>query len=549
METYKYTPLAGRRQIRLLKLHPAASPDDPEVSIDLVPMLLDAAPPFEALSYAWGDPIPKCEILCSGHRAEIGPSLYSALFHLSRLQPPGKSRWIWADAICINQDDTAEREAQVRMMGDIYSRASITVICLGEEDDHIIRAFDWLAAFWTTWMPLMESLNITGRIDPSQKDALFAKLSENNHSKARAILRTVFGDQSNQNTAFEDIWMLLRQPWFMRKWVIQEVVKSTGLVFVAGKRSMDHAFLNSWFLFMHMSSFFKHDFLLSYPWGLDLNTHDDANPHYLLARGGILSRYRSISETPLSSLLTTTTMFKCSEPNDHIIALLGIAAECSEFEDLIDYNTSTDDLYRRLTCAHLTNRISLRILWSTHNMVPVDQRRTSSWIPNIEEMASRCTVSDISNPSNHWQRAIGNACGSTEIQATTSENKLMIRGRIVDVLAHLGTDLTSFPELKTPVRRSFTREWNRRQVVMNNWLDECQAIAESAAYDELGFIDTMLIEIFFQTPSAEHIAAAKEIFSKYRRFLKALAAAPDKPTWKRTLESMEWEFKESLDIV
>lgn len=547
---YEYTPLAWRRQIRLLRLHPAASPDDPELSIDLLPVLLDAAPPFEALSYAWGDSLPKYEILCSSHRAEIGPSLYSALFHLRQLKLPSQSSWIWADAICINQSDIKEREAQVRMMSDIYSRASLTVIWLGEEDDHIAHAFDWLVAFETSRKPLMGSRTIAGPIDPVQSQALRAELYENNHSKPRNILRTVFGDQLTQDKAFEDIWVLLRRPWFMRKWVIQEVVKSTRLVFVAGERSMDHAYLNSWFQFLQLSPFSKQEFHLSYPGGLDLNTQDDTNAHSVYARGAILSRDDFRWGLPLSHLLAITAMFKCSEPHDQIIALLGIAAECSEFEDLVDYGISPDDLYRRLTCAHLNNGLNLRVLWSTHSMVPVDRRRKSSWIPNIEEMASRSAVSDISNPTRDWRRRMGNACGSTDIQATASGNKLLIRGRFVDVLARSGTDMTtSFPELKTSSGREFTAEHRRRQAILVNWLDECQAMAESAGYDERGFIDTLLIEDFFLDTPAELIVAAKKDFLTFRRIQKTLAAAPDELTWTKSLESMEWDITRSLRLI
>ena len=42
---------------------------------------------------------------------------------------------VWADGICINQGDVHEKEAQVQLMGDIYSKAEKTIVWLGEEAD------------------------------------------------------------------------------------------------------------------------------------------------------------------------------------------------------------------------------------------------------------------------------------------------------------------------------------------------------------------------------------------------------------------------------
>jgi hypothetical protein len=39
---------------------------------------------------------------------------------------------LWADAICINQDDIDERNQQVKQMGLVYQQANHTMIYLGE---------------------------------------------------------------------------------------------------------------------------------------------------------------------------------------------------------------------------------------------------------------------------------------------------------------------------------------------------------------------------------------------------------------------------------
>lgn len=40
---------------------------------------------------------------------------------------------VWVDALCINQQDKDERASQVRLMGQIYSRATSVAIWIGPE--------------------------------------------------------------------------------------------------------------------------------------------------------------------------------------------------------------------------------------------------------------------------------------------------------------------------------------------------------------------------------------------------------------------------------
>lgn len=559
-DKYEYTPLVGDRQIRLLKLNTAksvsrfslkrfkANSDDPELSVDLVPVSLDAAPPFEALSYAWGDPLPRHEIRCSGRRAEIGPNLYSALCHIRRLQPAGRTAWVWADALCINQDDIAERESQVRLMGDIYSAASITLIWLGEDDDSITRAFDLLGRFQRAWQPFMESLSSgpTGSVDNAHWLALRGRLLENDHSEAQGILQAAFGDKSSQTNAFRDIWMLLHRPWFMRKWVIQEVAKSRfhRLVFLAGEQCTEWVNLNSWFTFLRLNDYMKRGFDLACPWGVDYDAPDDTNTHSVFARGAVLAQSTFRSGWPLCRLLASTGMFKCGDPRDHIIALLGVAGDGSTLGHLVDYKASSDDLWRRLTCAHLNNGIYLKALWATLTIVPIERRRGSSWIPNIEEMNSRSATSDVNNVTSGWRR-MADAGGSTEIGATSHGNMLLIRGRIVDVVEQLGTDVTTaFPELnRINHDTGFTAENRRKRGAWARWLDECHTMAKYADQDEEAFINTMLIENFVlgHLP-VENIAAAKKDFFRYARMQEAFAAAPDESTWQNIKAGMDHDI-------
>jgi hypothetical protein len=64
---------------------------------------------------------------------KIPSNLYSALKRL-RFERVFKRR-IWADAVCINQEDMAERSQQVCMMRDIFANASQVPIWLGDHTE------------------------------------------------------------------------------------------------------------------------------------------------------------------------------------------------------------------------------------------------------------------------------------------------------------------------------------------------------------------------------------------------------------------------------
>ncbi|PMD13760.1 hypothetical protein NA56DRAFT_545470, partial [Hyaloscypha hepaticicola] len=89
---------------------------------------LDSAPPYESLSYTWGDPKRTKKIFVNGLPFYTTPSTFNVLRSRSS---PWKTRVLWIDSICINQEDVAERSSQVLLMGEIYRCCSRAIVCLG----------------------------------------------------------------------------------------------------------------------------------------------------------------------------------------------------------------------------------------------------------------------------------------------------------------------------------------------------------------------------------------------------------------------------------
>jgi hypothetical protein len=153
---YSYVRLSRRRQqIRLFELKPAASRNDPVFgSLHIVDFDEDEedVPEFDALSYQWGELTPTYEITIVGDADTEGGSLQvrqNLSNALRDLRLSDEPLVIWIDAICINQQDEAEKERQLPLMRQIYSSVR-TVRCWIDEDvDPDSEAFRALKGFKT----------------------------------------------------------------------------------------------------------------------------------------------------------------------------------------------------------------------------------------------------------------------------------------------------------------------------------------------------------------------------------------------------------------
>jgi hypothetical protein len=120
-----------RRSMRLLNLF-SSSPENPQIECKLVVVDIDPkkltwgsiGKEYEALSWCWGtvQPTSYINIRKNGriYSKKVQPDLLAAL---KALRHPQEDRYLWIDAICINQADIGERNHQVEMMSTIYGQA------------------------------------------------------------------------------------------------------------------------------------------------------------------------------------------------------------------------------------------------------------------------------------------------------------------------------------------------------------------------------------------------------------------------------------------
>jgi hypothetical protein len=199
-----YSPLQHRQDIRLLRIQPKRGGKGIEVTFEA--FRIDSDVRFTALSYVWGRVTPQSWIVCNERDVPITHNLWGVL---SQLQEQGYDGLLWADAICINQQDNEEKSIQVGMMRDIYKRAANVIFWLGEQESYDKGAVLLMNAFFENHQ------------DRSDLERLRAKtLSE---LGLPIHCRGWFGWAS-----------FLFRPWFGRVWIIQEFLNAKRSVFMSG---------------------------------------------------------------------------------------------------------------------------------------------------------------------------------------------------------------------------------------------------------------------------------------------------------------------------
>ncbi|OMP83174.1 Heterokaryon incompatibility protein 6, OR allele [Diplodia seriata] len=375
---------ASKNEIRLVEVAPGMPGDPIYCRIGKYGAPLTTGDiEYSAVSYCWGDPqlTREINVLQVDFDANGSPSpctkadfvpfnvtsnLYNLLERVrhnpySCVDGQALSERLWIDALCINQNDTHERNEQVALMGDRYSKAKMVQIFLTTED-----------------IPNYLGVVISGlakNLRPgSPQNADFWHVHE-----ACLLSRSVaftLTDRETKETIEEDAFLeelgeLFGSPWFQRVWVLQEVLKAQrGAVHVR----LLHEVLVPWddlmlsyFWYLQACEVRGQKALRSIPslwietWAIQKNRLVDESGIPTLSGGymDILERFRR-----------TMTKFHATDPRDKLYAILGLSDLASDPEPAItpDYNLSISQVYAKFTRAcilHYGNLDALSVLHET----------------------------------------------------------------------------------------------------------------------------------------------------------------------------------------
>jgi hypothetical protein len=203
-----YTDCLEAQSARFLVLHPGSLHDKIECHLirpeDFVPKHPDDTFSYEALSYVWGqEEDPEFIVLCKS-RFAITRNLAEALKHLRYTD---RDRVLWVDAICINQCDGKEKEAQLLSMHWVYRSAKEVIAWLGLPDKFSRSAFYGMTMTEELERHGWESVSAVGSVEISKRVAV------------------------TEADAFE---MLMDRPYWSRAWIVQEMMSAQSLVIQCG---------------------------------------------------------------------------------------------------------------------------------------------------------------------------------------------------------------------------------------------------------------------------------------------------------------------------
>ncbi|KAI0128025.1 heterokaryon incompatibility protein-domain-containing protein [Xylariales sp. AK1849] len=352
-----YRPLdALRQEIRLFELLPSPDMNCP-IQGNLFHASLSSSPIYEALSYAWGQPLQLTKAIVLGSQTTyITPNLDMALRHL-RLQD--RSRTLWIDAVCINQQDLAERGSQVALMKQIYSSCALDLLWLGpnpDEESRFVSAIAMERGFALlekigegdvmTLRGLTEKDHEGPRSEQELRDELAILAAEEQKGDAdggKILTWLLTGSQQ------PDLETVLRRPkvWH-RIWIMQEVACAPAVRLVAGRRSLDWDTTIA--AFLGDSSPYADAFHGPFGHGSigKVGDHLFGRVQTIQHQRGIMSEVRNGGKSSLLDVLARFKYALATDPRDKIYGLLGLATDPHV---VISYEKTAQQVYTDVTAS------------------------------------------------------------------------------------------------------------------------------------------------------------------------------------------------------
>ncbi|KAF4977721.1 hypothetical protein FZEAL_5815 [Fusarium zealandicum] len=353
-EAYEYTPFTDNHSIRILTLEPGTG-GEPLVG-HLTIESLDCEPQYEAISYVWGTEGRCSEIACDGRFLPLTRSIQGAL---QRVRHATSSRRLWADQICINQDDIAERSRQVGLMNAIYKGAQHVLVWLGPDQDDV-------AGEATAMIHYLHAVFTNDEMHDEFRLA---------HSE-----RLLHQDQKP--------WLpfskMTKLQWFNRIWIVQEIGTTAPATLYWGNAEID------WELLSLVAGVLSERYYLLRSRFVLLTP----NIRYLHKRFVEPEEDYSIDHHrgPFIYALHRARHLLAKDPRDHVYAFLGhfsIHTGSKSLAELVpDYSRSIEDIYYDVAARELSGCESLLLLSTsygvpaTYTRRPVTKGDLPTWVPD-----------------------------------------------------------------------------------------------------------------------------------------------------------------------
>ncbi|KAH6629949.1 heterokaryon incompatibility protein-domain-containing protein [Chaetomium sp. MPI-SDFR-AT-0129] len=458
-----YRPLAPQN-IRVFELDPAQSPSDPIVG-RLAPQPIDGEA-YEAVSYVWGNTKNRRTITIDGATLSVTASLHGSLTAFREYgpvdlgdssssadgKPPAKRRRLWADALCINQDDLSERTSQVELMAQIFAGA-----------EHVLA--------WLGWEEGEEGRQHT-------RDAIrfvhtFMEDPERGLSDARVLLHHA-GDDDEEKIRYEEqerhwaaVKFFFEIEYFHRTWIVQELglareaILHTALRESANSNTALEMDTVDWPLVGQFVRFLDYR-------GASLVTHLGLMswvPHHIL-----MVWETKPDGTPDCDFLTGmhwTRILGVTDARDRVFGLLGHPLAVMDGQLVIhpDYTVTRGVVYTKMAAQFINKTKNLYVVNLVDHEIdpcleprtwdPDDAGRMPSWVPDWHSINRTTpldyTISSAPLEDDNIQIVDPDTGAESRVDALGKLNTplphLLVHGSIVDTIAAVSTrmETTDFP--------------------------------------------------------------------------------------------------------
>lgn len=478
-------------EIRLLQILPRVT--NGEVSCRIIPVSLLKPPPYEAMSYTWGDPAQTKTIFIDGKPFKTTQNVFDLLYDRSPILSP---RTIWIDAICINQNNNEEKAQQVRIMSAIYSRASQVAVWLGSG-----RNSDLAVSL------ILELSDYIETEKPSDSELYEKYVKERRSPRWLAV-----GD-------------MLCHSYFSRIWMVQEVASNRTLHVIYGREVIRWQTLARVIPRLLLSFDFS---VMVEDTGMGSERRSPALATSMNAL--ILQNVRDSFQTPekatskrtLTELLQVCWTFQATDPRDKIFALTGLVPE--EDHPLVrpDYTKSVEQVYMNaaLYLFSQENCIS-QLLYCSGIGWPRNYESLPSWAPDWS-IVGRCVIGNLPTWSESYRTSFRLPVQTPYI---THGHMLGLNAILVDEAEHLGNE---FERIKSDPDTGWTENSGDTHEKTVFWLCEAQALAQHAGpvnYDKTGqsIEEALWRTLICDAPSsgveaAQNMWPASQTFGQYYRY-------------------------------
>ncbi|KAK8039859.1 HET-domain-containing protein [Apiospora rasikravindrae] len=331
----------------------------------------DDRPPYKALSYQWNALEGTKDIFLNKSLIEITNNLYRALV---QFRGDATVRYLWVDALCIDQNNLDEKRHQIPLMGRIFSYAEEVLVWLM---DRKMNCFDGenLVNYLESWIratisaqgnPAVESLNSDQRpFSLCGDDSLFRFTGLRLDAFPPAI------SPPFDKERWTELCSLWDCPYWGRVWIIQEIMLS--------KKARCY-----WGRLPSISKAELSPLTQSEEYGIKLQAillHAIIPPAVTKLSLLYGTKVTSGLSMSLADVVDLTSGSTATDPRDRVYGLLGLVDSQNMIEP--DYDLTTAETYTCFATAEITRTNSLDVCFLSCGL---DDRKTPdlpTWVPDL----------------------------------------------------------------------------------------------------------------------------------------------------------------------